>query len=88
MGRWISIGWLGLRQEALCDNGKIPLGSLDLWLISSALFLVGLGGGSKGRDSLWLRDGFGGRFRTIRGMVDHVWSEVALWGNGLMVQIL
>ena len=41
----VIIGWVGLGQEALCGNGKIPPGSLGLRLISSAILLVGLGRG-------------------------------------------
>ena len=37
------IGWVGLVQEALYGCGKIPLGSLGLRLISSAILLVGWG---------------------------------------------
>ena len=38
----VIIAWVGLGYEALCGNGKIPPGSLGLWLISSAISLVGL----------------------------------------------
>ena len=41
----VIIGWVGLGQEALCANGKIPPGSLGLRLLTSSIFLVGLGGG-------------------------------------------
>ena len=45
----VVIGWVRLGQEALFGNGRIPLGSLGLWLISSDIFLVGLGGRNMGR---------------------------------------
>ena len=37
-------GWVGLGENALSGNGKIPLGSLCLWLLTSSIFQVGLGG--------------------------------------------
>ena len=46
--------------------------------------------------ALWLRDGsggrllfwYGGRFNSIRGMLDLLWPEVVLWGIGLMALAL
>ena len=73
----VIIGWVGLEQEALCGNGKIPLGSLGLRLITSAILLVGLGVAVWEALALWLREGYGGcllfwyggRFNSIREMV-------------------
>ena len=45
----VIIGWVGLGQDALCVNGKIPPGLVVL--ISSAILLVGQEGGSMGRAS-------------------------------------
>ena len=92
----VIIGWIGLEQEALCGNGKIPPGSLGLRLISSSILLVGLEGECMGMASLWLREGYGGcllfwyggRFNSKRGMVDLLWPEVDLWGISLMVPVL
>ena len=72
---------IGPGQEALCGNGKIPPGSLGLLLISSAILLVGLGVAVWGGLALRLREGYGecllfwygGRFNSIRGMVDLLW---------------
>ena len=85
----VIIGWVGLGKEALCGNEKIPPGSLGLRLISSAILLVGLGGGGSmgGGLSSLLREGYGGhllfwyggRFNSIIGMVDLLWPEVGLW---------
>ena len=80
-------GWVGLGQNALCGNGKIPLGSLGLRLLTSSIFRV---------QALWLREGYGerllfwygGRFNSIRGMVELLWPEVGLWAIGLMVPVL
>ena len=53
-------GWVCLGKTTLCGNGKIPLGSLGLQLLTSSSFQVGLGGGSMGGLALWLREGYGG----------------------------
>ena len=92
----VIIGWVGLGQAALCGNGKISPGSLGLRLITSAIFLVGLGVVVWGGLALWLRERYGGRllfwyggrFNSIRGMVDLLWPEIGLWGIGLMVPVL
>ena len=42
-------GWVGLGENALYGNGKIPLGSLGMRLLASSIFQVG--GGSMGRAS-------------------------------------
>ena len=92
----VIIRWVGLAQEALCGNGKIPPGSLGLRLLTNSILLVGLGVLVWGGLALWLIEGYGGRllfcyggrFNSIRGMVDLLWSEVGLWGIGLMVPIL
>ena len=65
---------MGLGQEALCGNGKIPSGSLGLQLISSDILLVGLGGGSLGRASFVVYGGlllfwYGVRFNSRRSHV-------------------
>ena len=52
----VIIGWVGLGQE-VCGNGKIPQGILELRLISSAILLMGLGGGSMGRASFVVKRG-------------------------------
>ena len=36
--------WVGLGQNALCGNGKIPLDSLGLRLLTISIVQVGLGG--------------------------------------------
>ena len=46
--------------------------------------------------ALWLREGYGGclvfwyggKFNSISGIVDLLWSEVGLWGIGLMDPVL
>ena len=95
-------GWVGLGQNALCGNGKIPLGSLGLRLLTSSIFQVGLGGGSMGGVvvwgglALWLREGYGGRllfwyvgrFNSIRETVELLWPEFGLWAIGLIVPVL
>ena len=89
-------GWVGLGQNALCGNGKIPLGSLGLRLHTRSIFQVGLGVVVWGGLALWLREGYGGhllfwyggRFNSIRGMVELLWPEVGLWAIGLMVPVL
>ena len=48
-------GWVGLGQNALCGNGKIPFGSLGLRLHTSSIFQVGLGVVVWGGIALWLR---------------------------------
>ena len=81
----VIIGCVGLGQYALCGNGKIPPGSLVLRLLTSSILLVGLGVVVWGGLALWLREGYGGRllfwyggrFNSIRGMVDVLW----LMGN-------
>ena len=50
-------GWVGPGENALCGNGKIPLGSLCLRLLTSFIFQVGLGGGSMGRASFVVKRG-------------------------------
>ena len=74
----------------------MTMGSLGLRLLTSSIFLVGLGVVVWGWLALWLREGYGerllfwygGRFNSIRGMVDLLLSEVGLWGIGLMVPVL
>ena len=46
LGREVMVisGWVGLGKNALCGNGKIPLCSLGLRLLTSFIFQVGLGG--------------------------------------------
>ena len=53
----VIIGCVGLGQEALCGNGKIPPGSLGMRLLTSSIFLAGLGGGSMGRASFVVKRG-------------------------------
>ena len=89
LGREVVVisGWVGLGQNALFGNGKIPLGSLGLRLLTSYIFRV---------QALRLREGYGehilfwygGRFNSIRGMVELLWPEVGLWAIGLMVPVL
>ena len=43
---------IGLGQKALCGNGKIPLGSLGLRLLTSSILQVVVWGGL----ALWLRE--------------------------------
>ena len=89
-------GWVGLGKTALSGNGKIPLGSLCLRLLTSSIFQVGLGVVVWGRLALWLREGYGGRllfwyggrFNSIRGTVGLLWPEFGLWAIGLMVPVL
>ena len=98
LGREVVVisGWVGLGQNALCGNGKIPLGSLGLRLLTSSIFQVGLGVVVRGGPALWLREGYGGRllfwyggrFNSIRGMLELLWPEVGLWAIGLMVPVL
>ena len=89
-------GWVGLGQKALCGDGKIPSGSLGMWLFTISILQVELGGGGVvvwGGLALWLREGYGGRllfwyggrFNSIRGTVDLLWPEVGLWEVGLIV---
>ena len=96
LGREVVVisGWIGLGQNALCGNGKIPLGSLGLRLLTSSILHVGLGVVVWGGLALWLREGYGGcllfwyggRFNSIRGTVEL--PEVGLWAIGLMVPVL
>ena len=54
--------WVGLGQNDLCGNGKIPPGSLCLRLLTSSILRVGLGGVLVwGGLVLWLREGYRGR---------------------------
>ena len=83
-------------ENALCGNGKIPLGSLGLRLLTSSIFQVGLGVVVWGGLALWLRERYGGRllfwyggrFNSIRGTVELLWPEFGLWAIGLMVPVL
>ena len=87
---------VGLGKKALCGNGKFPLGSFGLRLLTSSILQVGLGVVIWGWLALWLREGYrgrllfwyGGRFNSIRGMVDLLWPEVGLWVIGLIVPVL
>ena len=65
-------GWVGLGKNALCGNGKIPLGSLCLRLLTSSIFQVGLGGGSMGRASFVVKRGVWGTFVVL------VWRKIQL----------
>ena len=47
-----------------------------------------LGGTGKGRANFWLREGCGGIFNSIRGMVGLVGHGVVLLGTGLMDPVL
>ena len=40
----VIIEWVGVGQEALCDNGKIPPDSLGLRLLTSSILLGGWSG--------------------------------------------
>ena len=66
----VIIGWVGLGQEALCGNGKIPPGSLGL--LTSSNLLVGLGGGSIGTASFVIKKGVWGTFVVL------VWRKIQL----------
>ena len=68
----VIIGWVGLGQEALCGNGKIPPGSFGLRLLTSSILLVGLGGGSMGRASFVVKRGVWGTFVVL------VWKKIQL----------
>ena len=89
-------GWVGQGENALSGNGKIPLGSLCLRLLTSSIFQVGLGGGSMLTASFVVKRGYGGRllfwyggrFNSIRGTVGLLWPEFGLWAIGLMVPVL
>ena len=89
-------GWVGLGGNALCSNGKIPLGSLCLRLLTSLFFRWEWGVVVWGGLALWLREGYGGRllfwyggrFNYIRGTVGLLWPEFGLWAIGLMVPVL
>ena len=65
-------GWVGLGQKALCDNVKIPLGSLGLRLLTSSIFQVGFGGGSMGRASFVVKRGVWETFVVL------VWRKIQL----------
>ena len=67
----VIIGWVVLGQEALCGNGKIPLGSLGLWLFTSFILLVGLGV-QYGRVSFVVKRGVLGTFVVL------VWRKIQL----------
>ena len=71
VGRVIS-GWVGLGQKARCGNGKIPPGSLGLRLLTSFIWLVGLGGGSMGRASFVVKRGVWGTSVVL------VWRKIQL----------
>ena len=68
----VIIGWVGLGKEAVCGNGKIPPGSFSLWLLTSYICLVGLGGGNMGRASFVDRRGVWGTFVVL------VWRKIQL----------
>ena len=65
-------GWVGLGKNALSGNGKIPLGSLCLRLLTSSIFQVGLGGGSMGTASFVVKRGVWGTFVVL------VWRKIQL----------
>ena len=65
-------GWVGLGENALNGNGKIPLGSLCLRLLTSFIFQLGLGGGSKGTTSFVVKRGVWGTFVVL------VWRKIQL----------
>ena len=74
LGRQVVVisGWVCLGQNTLCGNGKIPLGSLGLRLITSSIFQVGLGGGSIVRASFVVKRGVCGTFVVL------VWRKIQL----------
>ena len=74
LGREVVVisGWVGIGQNALCGNGKIPLGSLGLRLLTSSIFQVGLGGSSIGRASFVVKRGVWGTFVVL------VWRKIQL----------
>ena len=53
-------------------NGKIPLGSLCLRLLTSSIFQLGLGGGSMGTTSFVVKRGVWGTFVVL------VWRKIQL----------
>ena len=53
----VIITWVGLGQEVLCGNGKIPPGSLGMRLLTCSNLLVVFGGGSMGSASLVVKRG-------------------------------
>ena len=65
-------GWVGLGKTALSGNGKIPLGSLCLRLLTSSIFQVGMGGGSMGTASFVVKRGVWGTFVVL------VWRKIQL----------
>ena len=65
-------GWVGLGPNALCGNGKIPLGRLGLRLLTSSIFQVGLGGCSMGRANFVVKRGVWGTFVVL------VWRKIQL----------
>ena len=65
-------GWVGLGKNALSGNGKIPLGSFCLRLLTSSIFQVGLVGGSMGTASFVVKRGVWGTFVVL------VWRKIQL----------
>ena len=65
-------GWVGLGEKALSGNGKIPLGSLGLRLLTSSIFSGGIRGGSMGRASFVIKRGVWGTFVVL------VWRKIQL----------
>ena len=72
LGREVVVisGWVSLGQNALCGNGKIPLGSLGL--LTSSIFQVEFGGGSIWRVCYVVKIGVRG---TVVGLV---WRKIQL----------
>ena len=89
--------WMGRTEtRGSVWEWEVPPGSLGMWMISSVILLVGLGGGSMGRASFVVERGIWRTFIVLewrkiqlhKRKVHLLLPDVGLWGISLMVPVL